>query len=499
MLLNIDKSSSTPVYKRIVEEIKNLINQGTLETGKPLPSSRSLAQKLGVNRSTVYQAYAELQAQGYLQSRPGSYNIVQKRRKEAAYNPKSRSLISWEKASSSEAKRLYETFLCYSPERPKSSKLSDQFISLAALDPDPRLYPLEDFRKCLNTVLLNSGTESLQYGTYKGYRPLCEHIAQRLRLHGISVSDEEILITNGAQQGIDLVARVLGGPNKKAVVESPTYANVIPLLDFNGFKILGVPMKQNGMDLGALEKILDRENVSFVYTIPNFQNPTGITTSHYHREKLLNICLEHRVPIVEDGFEEDMKYFGKVDLPIKSIDDNNIVIYLGTFSKALFPGLRIGWITADKELIQRIAAIKRFADLTSSNLAQIVMHYFCQQGFYDRHLKRLHRVFRRRMQVALKALEKYLPSTVSWTRPVGGYTLWVKMPRKLNEVDLHEQLLAHGVTVSPGGYYFPNQHSSEYFRLSIARLNEQEIEEGIKRLGKALHKLFKPYGPERRA
>ncbi|MEW6455640.1 MAG: GntR family transcriptional regulator [Acidobacteriota bacterium] len=150
MILRIDKFSSTPLYKQIIEEIKNLINQGTLDAGKSLPSSRSLAQKLGVNRSTVYQTYAKLQAQGYLQSKPGSYNIVQKRHKEVAYNPKKQSVISWEKASSSEAKKLYETFLRYSPERPKSLRLKGKIISLATLGLDPRLYPLEDFRKCLN-------------------------------------------------------------------------------------------------------------------------------------------------------------------------------------------------------------------------------------------------------------------------------------------------------------------------------------------------------------
>jgi len=489
MLLKIDKSGSQPVYRQIIMEIKALIEQGVLEAGKPLPSTRTLAKKLGVNRSTVYQAYEELQALGHLESRPGSYNIVQRRQKEVAYNPERKSSISWEKASREEAKKIYETFLRYSPEISRFSKYKGKAISLAALDPDPRLFPIHEFRRCLNHVLRSSGTQSLEYGAHKGYRPLREYIAQRLRLHGISVSEEEILITNGAQQGIDLIARLLARPNKKVVVEAPTYANVIPLLEFNGMKILAVPVKYNGMDLAYLEKYLEKQEVSFVYTMPNFQNPTGTTTSHHHRERLLSLCLEHKVPIVEDGFEEDMKYFGKVPLPIKSIDEKNIVIYLGTFSKALFPGLRIGWITADKECIERLAAIKRFSDLSSGNLVQIVMHDFCRQGYYDLHLKRLHRVFRRRMQVALKTIEECFPKAVDWTRPMGGYTIWVKIPKKLTEAELHEFLNPYGVSVSPGVYYFPKETSSEYFRIAIARLNEEEIREGLLRLGKALQKL----------
>lgn len=489
MLLKIDRSNPKPLYLQISDEIKTHIDQEALAVNQPLPSTRTLARKLGVNRSTVNRAYEELQALGYLRSSPGSYNRVQKRRKEVNYNPGRKSLILWEKVSSDSAKELYETFLHYSPEKPIHAKVSKNTINLSQLDPDPRLYPLEEFKRCVNHVLTTHGSESLQYGSHKGYIHLRQYIARRLRLHGISVSQDEILITNGAQQAIDLIIRLLSGPGKNVAVEAPTYANILPILRFNGTKIQGIPMKQDGMDLNFLEKALKKEEVSFVYTIPNFQNPTGLTTSHQHRENLLNLCLRNTTPIVEDGFEEDMKYFGKVPLPIKSIDDKNIVLYLGTFSKALFPGLRIGWITADKECIDRITAIKRFSDLSSGNLVQIVLHDFLQRGYYDLHLKRLHRIFRKRMQVALDAMKECFPSTVRWTQPSGGYTIWVKLPIKLSETRLHAFTSRYGVIVSPGGYYFPRKMSSEYFRISIARIDEDVIKEGINRLGKALRKL----------
>jgi DNA-binding transcriptional MocR family regulator len=489
MLLKIDRNLSTPIYKQIIDKIKELIDQGWLELGQRLPSSRDLAEQLGVTRSTVCQAYAELQALGYLQSRPGSYNTVQQRRKEAVYNPEYSSFVDWKKRASADAVKLYEIFLGYTPERSQDSKDKDIPFDLTSITLDPRLYPLADFRRCIHHVLLDSGAESLQYGSYKGYPPLCEFISRRLRLHGISVSEDEILITSGAQQAIDLIARLFRGPGKAVIVESPTYPSAIPLLRFNGLKIADIPMRFNGMDLKSLEKTLSREKVAFVYTMPNFQNPTGITTGHHHRERLLDICLRQKVPIVEDGFEEDMKYYGKVDLPIKSIDDKNIVIYLGTFSKALFPGLRIGWITADKELIRRLQAIKRFCDLTSNHLAQIAIHRFCALGYYDKHIKKLHRVFRQKMEGALACMNDFFPSSMSWTHPVGGYTIWVKMPRKLSEKDLDALTTPFGVKVSPGEYYFPRRAPSEHFRISIAHLNKEEIQEALKRLGKALHKL----------
>jgi len=491
MLLKISPGLPVPVYKQIIGQVRSLIDQGALQPGQPLPPSRRLAEQLGVNRSTVFLAYAELQALGYLQSRPGSYNYVQSRRKETPYDPERQSLISWAEASSPRAAATYDTFLEYRPENVPPPARGEPPLDLASLLPDPRLYPVEDFRRCAQNVLSESGREALQYGSHQGYLPLRQTIARRLRLHGISVSEEEILITNGAQQGIDLVARVLAGKRRKAVVESPTYASAISLLRFNGLEILGVPMKPDGLDLEVLEKTLAAERPAFLYTMPNFQNPTGITTGHRHREQLLSICLRYRVPLVEDGFEEDMKYRGPVDMPIKSIDEGNIVIYLGTFSKALFPGLRVGWITAEKGLVQRVLAVKRFCDLSSNNFSQMAMHRFCAEGYYDKHLKRLHRTFRKRMQTALRSLAEFCPPRVSWTEPAGGYMIWVKMPVGLSKDDLLRRVLPHGVAVSPGEYYFLRQGPSRYFRISVSVLDEEEIREAVKRLGRALREIVK--------
>lgn len=494
MLLKIERSSPKPLYQQIIDEIKSLIDQGSMDITQALPSTRALAKKLGVNRSTVIRAYEELQALGYLKSRPGSYHRVQKRRREVAYNPEKKSSVLWKDVSNTPAQEIFEIFIRFSPERPPQSQLQKDAINISELDLDYRLYPLEEFKRCTSHVFWQKGAESLQYGNHKGYPPLRHQIARRLRLHGISVSEDEVLITNGAQQALDLIIRMLSKSKEKVVVESPTYANVIPLLKFNGVKILGIPMLADGLDLNYLEKTLRQEKVSFVYTIPNFQNPTGITTSHQHRERLLNICIEHHIPLVEDGFEEDMKYFGRVPLPIKSIDEKQIVIYLGTFSKALFPGLRIGWVTADKECINRLSAIKRFSDLSSGNLVQLILCEFLKRGYYDLQLRRLHRVFRKRMQSALKTMEDAFPDGLKWTRPAGGYTIWVKTPWKMDEERWYRYLSDFGVIVSPGSYYFPDDEASQYFRISIANINEEEIKEGITRLGKALFELKKKRG-----
>ncbi len=367
----------------------------------------------------------------------------------------------------------------------------EKILSMARLSPDSRLFPVASFRASLGQVLTEFNARSLQYGHHRGYEPLREYIARRLRLHGISLSEREILVTNGAQQALDLVARVLAEPGKKVIIESPTYAYAIPLFRLNGVEILEAPMTGEGMDLDVVESLLSRHQVAFVYTIPNFQNPTGITTSHPHRERLLTICAHHRVPLVEDGFEEDMKYFGKVPLPIKSIDEQGVVIYLGTFSKTLFPGLRVGWITAHRGFIGLVTMQKRCTDLSSGNLTQIALHHFCSEGYYDRHLKKLHRVYRRRMEIAQAGLEEHLPPGVEWPRPLGGYLLWLKIPVALTDRELHDRLLPHGVSVCHGSHFFAAGGVSPYFRLSISALDEEEIREGVFRLGKALGAMKK--------
>jgi DNA-binding transcriptional MocR family regulator len=492
MLLRIDKFSSTPIYKQIVSQLKGLIDQGVIEVNKPLPPTRKLAQQIGVNRSTVDRAYDELEALGYLNSRPGSYHIVQRRKREAAYHPERKSKILWRSAANQESETLFETFVKHSYDISVISGTDKKsMIDLSEHQVGPELFPIRDFKKCLNAVLVNHGSEALDFCSAKGNERLREYIAQRMRLHGISTSKEEILITNGSQEALSMIVQLLARSDKKIVIEVPTYFNFLPILKFLKSEFIPVPMTEEGMDLEYLERVLDKEKVSFIYTIPNFHNPTGITTSHQHREQLLNIALKKEVAILEDGFEEEMKYYGKVPLPIKSIDEHNIVIYVGTFTKTLFPGVRIGWINADKECINRLTAIKQCTDLRCGNFTQTALWYFCKEGYYDLHIKKMHRVFRKKMDLAIRTMYEYFPKGVRWSRPAGGYNIWVKMPKKLMAEQLYAYMAQFGVIVTPGCYFFPNCAESEYFRISLARTSEQEIKEGFARLGKALQMLSK--------
>jgi len=491
MLLKIDRERPEPLYRQVIAGIRALVDEGTIEAGRPLPSSRRLAAQLGVDRTTVTEAYAELQAMGYVRSRPGSYTIVQTRGGEASGTSGKKPGIDWRRLVRPETEEVYRIFKGPSPETPTGAKPRTDAINLAELDPDPRLFPLAQIHRTFSRTLWSHAAEPFEYGSYQGYGPLRDHLARRMRLHGIAATGDDILVTNGAQQALDLIIRLLARPRSKVIIEAPTYALVIPLLRANGAGLVSVPMRDDGMDLDRLEKTLDKEKAAFVYTMPNFQNPTGITTGHEHRTRLLVLCRARGVPIVEDGFEEDMKYYGKVDLPIKSMDEGNIVVYVGTFSKALFPGLRVGWIAADPEFVRRLTAVKRYADLTSNHLAQVFMYHFCEEGHYDKQLRRLHRVYRKRLALTLQMMRETFPDSVTWTEPPGGYTLWVRLPERLGRAELEAFLRPYGVIVSAGQSYFAGAAASEYFRLCIARTDEEEIRKGITRLGMALGRRYR--------
>jgi len=491
LTINLNKKSKTPLHYQVFLFIKELIENNTLTPGTRLPSTRLLAEKHGISRTVVIRAYEELWGQGYLESRPGSYSVV--RRKTPNVKPSQRctkSLINWDTALSEMSQKVYNKV----SEFPESiiKPVSEDFIDMSRLSLDKRLFPVEEFKRTLNQVM-TSQPEIFNYGTVRGYRPLREYIASRLQTHGICcITPEEVLITNGTQSSIDLVLRMLAGPGSTILAESPNYFHAYPLIKFYRAKIVPVTMNEYGMNIDEVERILKMKRPAFIYTVPNFHNPTGITMSQEAREKLLALAEQYKVPIVEDAFEEEMKYFGKVPMSIKSMDKHQIVIYMSSFSKVLFPGIRIGWIAADKIFIQRAAAMKKVIDLTSNSVMQAALFEFCRQGYYDLHIRRMHRVFKKRMQRALQTLkEEIVIDQVSWTEPLGGYLIWLKLSSlNLTEDELHEVLKRHKVLAAPGSFFFHEKPEDHYIRLSISQLDEDEIVDGILRLKKALYDVY---------
>jgi DNA-binding transcriptional MocR family regulator len=490
LLFSIDRASDVPAYRQICDRVIALADGGVLKPGDRLPPTRKLAETTGLHRSSVVRAYNELRALGYLESLAGSYTTVRRRERpptarSAAADIANESLIDWQVATRPTVRALRN----HAAMEPARAIESSDLIDLDRLCADPSLAPDDDLRRCLNHALIRTGGTALDYADAAGWRPLRELIAARMCSHGAAVSADEVLVTTGAQQALDLLLRFQASPGDRIVVEAPTYGMAHALLKLHDLESVEVPMREDGMDLDCLQQVLQSrgQRPRLVFTMPNFHNPTGITTDQQHRERLLTLCETHRVPLVEDGFEEEMKYFGRAVLPVKSMDRHGIVLYVGTFSKVVFPGLRLGWIAAPSEVIGRLADIAHASCIAGNTLAQVAVAKFCAGGGFESHLRRIHRVYRRRMRALLQGLEQHMPATVQWTRPSGGYTAWLTAENSQPAGDqLLERILREGVKVGPGRRYFAEPPEHVHFRLSIACATEEQIETGCRLIGRVL-------------
>jgi len=483
LLLDLDRAAPAPLFQQLVAGIARLVDEGSLKPGERLPPSRTLAEDLGVHRSTVVRAYRELRALGYLDSRSGSYSTVRRRAGFLAVEPAGAAPFDYLARATPAARAALRDLPADvgPPPDPRDP------VDLSRLTADPALAPVEDLRRHLQRTLLRGRGAALEYGSGLGDPGLRDFLASRMRAHGISVSPEEVLVTQGAQQGLDLVLRMLVQQGDAVVVEGPSYAKALALLRVHGARVLQVPMRPDGLDLGALEAVLRAERPRLVYTMPTFHNPTGITTSQAHRERLLALCESFAVPLLEDGFEEELKYLGEAPLPLKSMDARGVAIYLGTFSKVAFPGLRLGWLAAPPSALPPLVALHRACHLSGVGLIQAAVARFCQSGGFEAYLRRIHRVYRRRMRALMAGLEAHLPAGVRWTRPRGGFTCWLTLDGvSLAETDLVARLLEAGVRVTPGAPFFLEPPATPHLRLSTAVEDEARIALGCRRLGEVL-------------
>ena len=490
-MIKLDRKKKTPLFEQLVCLIKEKVDAGELLVGDKLPASRYLAKQLSISRTTVCRAYDELYALGYIESSQGSFSKIRQVDKPLSKQENYNSSFDWQNLFNKTALGIHQEI----SEMHKENKLCPvgdpiDFMSLA---PTSKIMPIDDFRKCMNQVLKSTGAKLLQYGETLGFLPLREFIANHLRQHGIITTADEIILTNGAQHAIDLVLKLLVTEHDHIQIESPTYALILPLLKALGVSTDAITLNENGLDLAELEQSIKQNQGKLLYTMPNFQNPTGISTSQEHREQLLQLCTKYKLPIVEDGFVDEMKYFGKTPLPIKAMDKHGLVIYIGSFSKILFPGIRIGWIVADKKLINMLGSLKQATSLQSNALDHAAINLFCRKGYYQQHIKRSHALYKKHMQVAIKMAKKVFPSDLfSITTPNGGYLLFVSAKnKKINEQALIEAIQSKGVLVSSGSKHFAHGSDYAHFRISIAKPEVNEIIDGFEKIEQAIIGLIK--------
>lgn len=371
-------------------------------------------------------------------------------------------------------------------------------ISFASVFPDPVLFPIEPFRRALDDVMRRDGHRVLGYGPPAGYPPLRELISSQLAARGIKAPADQVVITSGSQQGIDLVARALLEPGDAVLAENPTYTGAVQVFHSYGAELGGVPVDREGISMAHLERALARRRPKLLYLMPNFQNPTSQTMTLARRRALVRLASERQLPILEDDFGGDLRFEGP-DIPaLKALKGGEEVIYLSTFAKKLLPGLRVGWIAAPAELVDRLIRLKKITDYGTSLLLQAAVHEFCLRGDMDRHLARVIQQYRLRRDAMLSAMKRCFPSETSWSRPAGGLVIWVTLPDGVNADDVTAAAAQRGVLVGSGDLFHVDGGAGHNLRLTFAQAAPKEIHRGIRILGDVIRLAIRERRPSTR-
>jgi 2-aminoadipate transaminase len=369
-------------------------------------------------------------------------------------------------------------------------------ISFAGGMPAKELLPIEAVREASQRVLIEHGHQALQYGSTEGYTPLRAWIIEFMAGRGVTLNVDNVLIISGAQQGLDLTARLLLNRGDCVAVESPTFLGALQA--FNAYQAVyeTVPVDNDGLDIGVLEEVL-ATGPRLIYTVPTFQNPSGVTLTLERRQALLQMAAQANIPILEDDPYHRLRYEGEklsslmaLDASLYGSDRNQNyqgnVIYLGSFSKLLGPGLRLGWAIAPAYIIRRMVQAKQGVDLHTSLFVQMVVYEMMRGGFFEQHIEGLRTAYRERRDLMLAAMTRYFPPEVSWTQPQGGLFIWVTLPASMDSTDLSEKALENKVAFVPGTPFYADKGGSNTLRLNFSYPNPDQIEVGIQRLGEVL-------------
>jgi 2-aminoadipate transaminase len=377
-------------------------------------------------------------------------------------------------------------------------KLTEQpdIISFAGGLPAPDVFPVEEFRRACDKVLTDMGPQALQYGATEGFLPLREMIVRHSTRYGIDVTPENVMVTSGSQQALDLLGKVFINRGDRILVESPTYMGALQAWNAYGAEYVAVPADQHGMITDALEEAL-RTGPKFIYVLPNFQNPTGVTLSLERRHQLIDLADRYGVPIIEDDPYGQLRFEGDHIRSVVYLDGQHRknsdpcyrgnVIYLSTFSKILAPGLRLAWVIAPPEVVRKLVQAKQGADLHTATFNQILAYEVGRGGFIDQHIKLICKVYKERRDVMLGAMDTYFPPEVEWTQPEGGLFLWGTVTLGMNTTELLKEAVKEKVAFVPGAPFHTCGGGENTMRLNFSNATPDAIREGISRLGKVLY------------
>ncbi|MEA2403583.1 MAG: 2-aminoadipate transaminase [Thermoleophilaceae bacterium] len=480
-LSHVTRDGPVSLTQQLVDLFVSAIEDGELEPGEKLPTTRALAADAGVNHLTAARVYRRLAETGYVTAQVGRGTFV-------------RTLVP---AAADERGDDWQSFAL--PDKPLTyadQVLDDAFrlagepgvISLSTGWPAPQLFPTEELGAIAADVFAEKGGDAISYVMAEGLQELREQIAIRGRAAGFAADADEIIVTSGARQAIDLACRTLLEEGDVAVVESPGFIGMLSSLRATGARVIGVPVDADGLDVDALERILTRHEVKLVALQPDCQNPTGRDLSPERRERLVALARERNFFILEDAVYADVRFEGEVPRPLREAAPGH-VIYIDSLSKTVGGGLRIGWLAARGPVFERLAALKLESDFHTNTLAQHITARYLASGGYDRQLEGSLPFYRERRDALLAALERHLAGEYLVNPPHGGHHLWVTLTRPLEERSLYSEAVRHGVTFTPGAAVMTERPSRAKLRLSYSLVDPEQLDEGVRRLARAIREL----------
>jgi DNA-binding transcriptional MocR family regulator len=487
----IQPEKPVPLHIQIRRSLSEAVRTGALVPGERLHDVRSLAHELKVNRLTVLKAIRSLNRSGLLTTVKGKGVFVASSPRGLALRSPMAELDGPFFEGLVDGTSLIGLEATPNPDGVKAildDGIASDMISFTAGFPPAEAIPTGAIRLRLNRLLRDpKGPSRLSYGSTQGEQKLREEIRALLQKRGLYLdSEDHILITVGAQQGLALCLETLLKPGQSLAIESPGYLGAIAACRLMKIPVTPIPVDCAGINPRRLESTLRRNEVGAIYTVPNFQNPTGVTQSMRRRRQILELAKRHDVFVIEDDVYGDLRFGGRGIPPIKSLPGGERVVYVGSFSKSLAPGLRLGFIVASGPLADDLRRYKEVMDLSCSVLMQALTADLLQGGFYRRHLVRVRKMYRRRRDAMVAALERFLPPSIRFTTPKGGLHLWVMLDHPVDVAKLNQLCHAVGVSFAPGSLFFSDARRSSTFRLNYASHAPHSIEEGVRRLAGCL-------------
>lgn len=482
-MITIDRNSEEPIYKQLIRSIRMQIESGDLPSGTRLPASRTLAKEIDVSRISVVNAYAELRSEGYLSAHAGRGTFVSKDSSHAA-------ATATAAVTQSTSDNLPDNSLRDMMRLARRQGV----INFSHGAPPPEFFPMNQLRDAINLVLERDGSRALTYEVAEGYAPLRAAVRDYVSALGIQTRPDNVLITGGAQQALDLVIQALVAEGQTIVTSNPTYIGLIDIARTRRLQIQGIRTDEHGIRTDCLEQYLMEHQPSLIYVQPTFLNPTGQVMPMHRRRQLLNIANEYNVPVVEDAVYHEFRFEGEPLPPLKALDDTGIVIHISAYTKMLLPGIRIGYLIADSSHHERLVRVKQSADISTSGLNQRAIHLMLQRGVIAQQLERNNRELRRRRDAALEAASTHLPDETQWIVPEGGLYLWMKLPKHgPTAPELFIAAVQHGVAFAIGNVFYLNGCGTHHMRLNYGLQPPEHIHQGFQRLGQAWRNLACDY------